>query len=167
MGWSFQEKVAGTWARRARTPRLKRLSRRKAFQSAVALSLRGKIYKRHFRRTINAECVITTLEHVRRQVGGGFILVWDRARPHRARVVTAYLAAHPEIKVEWLPPYAPELNPEEYCHGNVKERMRNSAPASVEQMQQQVERGFNRLRRRPDLLLGFIRHAGLTVKQLF
>ena len=120
--------MAGTWARRARTPQLKRLSRRKAFQSAVALSLRGKIYKRHFRRTINGECVVAALEHVRRQVGGGFILVWDRSRPHRSRVVTAYLAAHPEIKVEWLPPYAPELNPEEYCHGNVKERMRNSAP---------------------------------------
>ena len=159
--------MAGTWARRARTPRLKRLSRRKALQSAVALSLRGRIYKRSFRRTINAECVVAALEHVRRQVGSGFILVWDRSPTHRSRVVAAYLAAHPEIEVEWLPPYAPELNPEEYCHGNVKERMRNSAPASVEQMRQQVENGFSRLRRRPDLLLSFIRHAGLNVKQLF
>ena len=159
--------MAGTWARRAQTPQFKRLSRRKAFQGAVALSLRGKVYKRHFRRTINAECVIAALEHVRRQVGGGFILIRDRSRPHRSRMVAAYLAARPEIRVEWLPPYAPELNPEEYCHGNVKERMRNSAPASVEQMQQQVDRGFNRLRRRPDLLLSFVRHAGLNVKQLF
>jgi transposase len=159
--------VARTWARRGQTPPLKRLSRRKALQSAVALSLRGRIYKRTFRRTINGECVVVALGHVRRQVGGGFILVWDRSPTHRSRVVAAYLAAHPEIVVEWLPPYAPELNPEEYCHGNVKERMRNSAPSSVEQMQQQVERGFNRLRRRPDLLLNFIRHAGLKVKQLF
>lgn len=159
--------MARTWARRERTPRLQRLSRRKAFQSAVALSLRGRIYKRTFRRTINGVCIAQALEHVRRQVGGGFILVWDRSPTHRSRVVADYLAAHPEIKVEWLPPYAPELNPEEYCHGNVKERMRNSAPAHVEQMQRQVERGFNRLRRRPDLLLSFIRHAGLNVKQLF
>jgi hypothetical protein len=76
-------------------------------------------------------------------------------------------AAHPEIKAEWLPPYVPELDPEAYCHGNVKERMRSSAPSSVEQMRQQVERGFNRLRRLPDLLLSFTRHAGLNVKQLF
>jgi transposase len=140
---------------------------RKAFQSCVGLSLRGRIYKRHFRRSVNADCVIAALEHLLRQVGGGFILVWDRSKPHRSRKVAEYLSRHPEIVVEWLPPYAPELNPEEYCHGNVKERMRNQQPDSVEEIEEEVNRGFNRLRRRPDLLLSFFRHAGLRVNQLF
>ena len=39
-------------------------------------------------------------------------------------------------------------------------------PESVEEMQQQVDRGFNRLRKHPDLLLSFFRHAGLSVKRL-
>lgn len=78
-----------------------------------------------------------------------------------------YLGDQTEIYAEWLPAYAPELNPEEYCHGNVKERIRNSTPQPVAEMQALVDRGFARLRRRPDLLLGFFHHAGLTVKRLW
>ena len=36
----------------------------------------------------------------------------------------AYLAEHSAIHVEWLPPCAPDINPEEFCHGNVKARMK-------------------------------------------
>jgi transposase len=69
--------------------------------------------------------------------------------------------------VEWLPPYAPELNPEEYCHGNVKQRLKNATPANALQICRMLDRGFARLRRRPDLLLSFVHEAGLTVKQLW
>jgi transposase len=71
-----------------------------------------------------------------------------------------------QISVEWLPPYAPELNPEEYCYGNVKEHIRNATLESVKEMQRQVDRGFNRLRKRPDLLLFLFRRAGLGIKRL-
>jgi hypothetical protein len=76
-------------------------------------------------------------------------------------------ARHPEIVVEWLPAYAPGPVPEEYCRGNVKGRMRNQRPDTVEEIEGEVNRGFNRLRRRPDLLLSFVHHAGLRVNQLF
>jgi transposase len=44
----------------------------------------------------------------------------------------AYLAEHPAIHVEWLPPCAPDINPEEFCHGNVKTRMKNAMPLNRE-----------------------------------
>jgi transposase len=56
----------------------------------------------------------------------------------RSRKVVEYLACHPEIVVEWLPSYAPELNPEEYCRRNVKERMRNQQPDTVEEIEEQI-----------------------------
>jgi transposase len=81
-------------------------------------------------------------------------------------VVKAFLGEHPEIDVEWLPPYAPELNPEEGCHGNVKDRMKGATPETEAEIREQADRGFARLRRRPDLLLGFFHHAGLRIKRL-
>jgi len=78
----------------------------------------------------------------------------------------AYLATHTEISVEELPAYAPELNPEEYCHGNVKNRLRNARPADKIEMRHMLNRGFARLRHRPDLLLSFFHAAGLSVRQL-
>jgi transposase len=146
---------------------LRRKSGRRELSTAVGLSLSGRIYKRTFRRPVDGALIVEALEHIRRHVGGRFILVWDRAPTHRARVVTGYLQAHPELYAERLPPYAPEPNPEEYCHGNVKERIRDSTPRSVAEIQAMVDRGFARLRRRPDLLLSFFRHAGLIVKRLW
>lgn len=122
------------------------------------MTLSGKIYKKHFEGSVNSETLITALKHVQRQIPGKFILVWDRASIHTSKKTKAYLRNQPEILVEELPPYAPELNPEEYCHGNVKQRLKNSRPESKVEIRYMLNRGFSRLRRRPDLLIGFFSH---------
>jgi transposase len=94
------------------------------------------------------------------------IVLWDGLSAHKSEEVRAYLEEHPEIAVEPLPPYAPDLNPEEECHGNVKQHLRNASPETTEEIREQADRGFARLRRRPDLVLEFFRHAGLEVKRL-
>ena len=110
--------------------------------------------------------IIATLEHIRHQLARGFILVWDHAPTHRAKVVQAYLTDHADIHSEWLPPYAPDLNPEEYCHGNVKQYLQNILPDDKFEIRRSLNQRFARLRRRPDLLLSFFHHAGLFVRQL-
>lgn len=77
-----------------------------------------------------------------------------------------YIANYPELSVEFLPPYAPELHPEEACHGNVKQRLGNFIPQTVEEMRSMVDREFARLRRRPGLLLHFFQRSGLRITQL-
>ena len=71
-----------------------------------------------------------------------------------------------EILIEELTAYAPQLNPEEYCHGNVKQRLKNARPESKEEIRSMLNRSFARLRRRPDSLIGFFHSAGLSVRQL-
>ena len=126
----------------------------------------GKIYKCHFEDSIKSEQVIVALQHLQRHVPGKIILIWDRARTHKSRKTQAYLVVHPEINVEELPAYAPELNPEEYCHGNVKHHLKNARLTNKAEIRQVLNRGFARLRRRPDLLLSFFHAAGLSVRQL-
>ncbi len=126
----------------------------------------GKVYKRHFEGSIKSDQVIATLRHMHRHIPGKIILVWDHARTHKSKKTQAYLDAHPEIIVEELPAYAPELNPEEYCHGNVKHHLKNARPTNKTEIRQMLDRGFARLRRRPDLLLSFFHAASLSVRQL-
>jgi putative transposase len=126
----------------------------------------GKIYKRHFESSIKSDQVIVTLEHVLQHGPEKIILIWDRARNHKSKKTQAFLVAHPEIDVEEFPAYAPEFNPEEYCHGNVKRHLKNARLTDKTQMRQMLNRGFARLRRRPDLLLSFFHAAGLSVRQL-
>lgn len=166
-GFSFQEVLGRTWAPKGQPPVIRRLTRyRRELSTAVGLTLSGKIYKRHDPGSITAPGIIAALRHLQRYLPGRVILIWDNAQTHKARKVTTYLAAHPEISVEWLPPYAPDLNPEEYCHGNVKAHLKNVLPVDTHHIRRLLDAGFARVRRRPDLILGFFHHAGLRVRQL-
>jgi transposase len=92
---------------------------------------------------------------------------YARSRAHKANLVKAFLEKHPNIHVEYLPAYAPELNPEEYCHGNVKRRMKNAILHSKNEIRNPLDQGFSRLRKRPDILFGCFQHAGLTLNRLW
>jgi transposase len=166
-GFSYLEPLAPTWARKGKRPILRRVVRdRRVLSTAVALTMTGKIFKCHFEGSIKSDQVIATIQPVQCHVPGRIILIWDRARTHKSKKTQAYLSAHPEIHVEELPAYAPELNPEEYCHGNVKNHLKNARPTNKAEIRQMLNRGFARLRRRPDLLLSFFHAAGLSVRQL-
>jgi transposase len=167
-GFSFRERLARTWAPCGKRPVLRRLEYdRRGVSTAVGLTLRGKIYKRHFAGGMSSEHVVQTLKHFLRFTPQGFVLIWDRASIHKSKETKAFLTLHPEIRVEFLPAYAPELNPEEYCHGNVKQRLKNATPSNTHIVRRLLDQGFARLRRRPDLLLHFFHAAGLSVNQLW
>ena len=107
------------------------------------------------------------MRYFRRQIGQPLIVVWDRLNAHRAKLVQAFVAAHPnDYRLAWLPPYAPELNPEELCNGAAKRDLLNALPDSVAELHRQARRAFVRLGRRPAHLHGFFAHAGLTVPRL-
>ena len=167
-GFSFLEPLSTTWAPCGHTPVLRRVSkRRRVWSGFVGLTLSGRLLQRLFPESIKGKQVIEGLTYLRRQLGRTFILVWDRSPVHRAKKVQRYLAAHPDIIQEWLPSYAPELNPEEYAHGYVKRRVKNCLSNNEDEMRHLLLTEFARLRHRPDLLLSFFHHAGLTVKQLW
>lgn len=166
-GLSYNEKVGFTWAPVGCTPILKRHGKyRRETSTMVMLTINGKIYKRHFDGAVNAGKLILGLRHLRCRVSGPIILIWDRSPVHRSNAVKAFLTEYPDIRVEWLPPYAPELNPEEYCHGNVKRRMQNGVYYSKTEIRKHLDLGFARLRKQPDIVLGFFQHAGLELDQL-
>lgn len=103
-GFSFRDGVATTWAPRGRTPVLRRVSKRRVLSTAIGLTLSGRISKRHFERAIRGSDAVEFLKHLRRQVGGPVIVIWDRLRAHRSRKVKAYAAEHRDLIIEWLPP---------------------------------------------------------------
>lgn len=166
-GWSFQDTIAATWGLRGKPPLLKRIgSQRGVLSSVIMLTTTGKILKYHVRGSLKSQDIIVALERFLHRINRPLIIVWDGASIHAARIVMDYIVQNDDIDVEFLPPYAPELNPEEACHGNVKQHRENFAPQTVEEMQALIDREFARLRRRPDLLLHFFQRSGLNVAQL-
>jgi transposase len=161
VGFSFLDKIATTWAPRGETPVLLRTSERRVLSTIIALTTDAKLLKRHFDHAITGADILVALRHFRRYLPGPLILIWDRLTAHRDRRVQQWIAADPDLYVEWLPPYAPDLNPEEGCNDNLKNAVRNAAPETVEELRLLVDRAFDRLRKRPDLLQAFFQHARL------
>lgn len=167
-GHTFRSRVAATWAPIGQPPLLRRVSQRREVSSIAALvaplGRPARLYARHFVGSVHGEQVIVALRSFRRQVGQPLVVVWDRLQAHRARAVQAFVAAHPaDYQIEWLPAYAPELNPEELCNGAVKREMRNALPDSVDALRRQARRSFLRLGRHRAMLHHFFDHAGLAV----
>lgn len=99
---------------------------------------------RHFRGSIHAEEVIAALRSFCRRVGRPLSVVWDRLGAHPAKPVEAFVAAHAEdFRLEWLPRYAPDLDPEELGNGAVKREVRNAAAVSVDQLLHLARRVFS------------------------
>lgn len=140
------EKVSGIGALIV-SPRRRRLT--------LALAL-------HPRRNIRGPEVRRFLRHLGRHVRGPFILLWDRGRSHKHRLVRAWLEAHRRCHPVWLPPYAPELNPVELLWSYLKYgRFANFAPNTTAEIQARVCRERRRVARHPELLRSFFRHSAL------
>jgi transposase len=149
---------------------LRRRDKRREVSSIVALVLpsrghrRPRVFARHIPGSFDSERVCRALPYFRRKAGCPLLLVWDRANPHRSRYTLAFVARHPrDFQLEWLPPHAPDLNPEEGCNSVVKSEMRNAAPNSDDELRALVRAAFRRVARRPDMLAALIRHAGLSL----
>lgn len=119
--------VRRSLAPRGQTPILKQDGGHRQKVSVIAaLSLSPKRRRSHllFQSVPNAgyDGVRTAqfLRYLLRHLRGNVLLVWDRGSHHRAKVVRDLLAKYPRLTIEYLPPYAPELNPVEYLWSPLK-----------------------------------------------
>jgi transposase len=77
----------------------------------------------------------------------------------------AWLASqHAWLQVEFLPAYAPDLNPVEGLWANLKGvELANRACGSLEELAAAAEHGIGRVRGKAELLFSFLQQAGFSL----
>src|ERR687889_1586089 len=58
------------------------------------------------------------------------LLLWDRAPWHRSKLVKSFLLDNPQLEILWLPPAAPELNPQEHVWKATREAVKHKQSIS-------------------------------------
>ena len=113
--------------------------------------------------TIGKEEVVEFLMHLLQHLSGPLLIIWDRLPAHRSRLVAEFVRClEGEIEIEYLPAYAPELNPVEYLWGHWKHHeLPNVCPRDLWQLSEGARRTLRRLRRRPTLITAFWKQASL------
>ena len=131
--------------------------------SAVAGLTVWNFYFRLYPGAVKSPQVVDFLTALVRHIPQPLILVWDRLSAHRSGMVRDYLGSlKGRIQVEYLPSYAPELNPVEYLWSHWKQHeLPNVCPKDFWQLSQAARRTLRRMRRRPRLITAFWKQASL------
>ncbi len=125
--------------------------------SAVAGLTFWNFYFRLYPGAVKSPQVIDFLQALVRHVASPLLLVWDGLPAHRSRLVRDFLQSLDGwIEWEYLPAYAPELNPVEYIWAYWKQHeLPNVCPKDYWQLGEAARRTLRRMRRRPRIIRAF------------
>lgn len=156
-----------TWAPKGQTPIHESWDRhdRLSVISAVTVSPKrrrlGLAFRIH-RQNIRAEQAADFFRSLHRQLGGGIVLVLDRYSVHRGAVRRILRSGAKWLAAEWLPPYAPELNPDEQVWNRSKYAdLANFIPDDVQHLEAELLGSLEAQSRAPRLLRSYFKKAKL------
>lgn len=136
-GFLLIPSVRKTWGPRGQTPVIRHLQSRSRISVISGLSISpkrkrfGLYYTMHEKNIQQAE-VCDFPRHLLKHPRGSVILVWDNARTHKGSLIRKILSRLKRPHVEALPPYAPELNPDEGVWSQAKNTLANGRPDTID-----------------------------------
>ena len=158
--------VRRSWSPRGQTPVLRQRERSHQKVSAIAaiciaptrdrLSL---YFRLHADANVNSERSMDFLERLQRQLRTPIVLIWDSFQAHKGSLLNECVSPG-SAHLEYLPPYAPELNPVEYLWAWLKMNPLVNDPATdIHGLAHRTRRGAHSVQRRQHLLRAFFHHT--------
>lgn len=161
-GYALIPFLVRTWARAGTIPVLRHpfgTWDKLSVTSAVALRLRrGRLELDLYFRTLpdaafTNEDIAAWLAQLARHLRGRVDVVWDNASQHKGAHLREWFTAHPRFTRVPLPPYCPELNPDEGVWNWSKTKaLGNAAARDSGDLLRLVRRSLRQLRHRKDVL---------------
>jgi len=130
--------------------------------SLAARRRRVGLYFVIYERNVTAEEVETFLRQVQRSLGQKLIVVMDRWAAHRKAAKALF--GDQRFWIEWLPPYAPDLNPVDKLWGHTKhDDLANFIPDDLPDLEWELACSFDQTHECPGLLRSFFHAAELEL----
>jgi transposase len=160
--------VRKTWSPRGQTPVHRHRYRHDRISAISAISV--SVLRRHcalychlYPTNIKRDEVCAFLCELLRHLRGHVIVLLDNANIHKGGPLVRLCARFPRLHLEALPPYAPELNPDEGVWTHVKRSLANSRPDDQDDLFSLLTRHLRTLSTAQSLLRGCVKHAGLSL----
>jgi transposase len=125
----------------------------------------GRIFMQMQDHSYKGPDVVHFLQLLLREIAGNILVIWDGASIHRCQAIKDFLTkgGAKRIRLERLPGYAPELNPQEGVWNLLKRvELKNVCCLSVQHVQQELLHAKERLRHRKSTLSQCFAHAGYS-----
>jgi transposase len=140
-GMRSDHQAGRSYAPAGKTPVIKRTGKRFSLNMISAISNRGHLQFMIIEGRFNSEVFQAFLKRMIRYSKQKIYFITDGHPAHKTKKLNEWLAQHKKrLEVFFLPPYSPELNPQEYVNQDVKTNViGKKRPINKEQMKSNVE----------------------------
>ena len=157
--------VVRTYAPTGQTPVLREQFTRDHLSAISGITMRGKLLMRIQDHSFKGPDATRFLKHLVEHVSNRLLVIWDGAPIHRGKPVKEFLASGgaERIRLEPLPGYAPDLNPDEGIWNYLKRvELKNVICQHLGQLSYELGKAIKRLRQKPHIIRACIAQAGLV-----
>ena len=165
-GFYLLPTVVRTYAPVGQTPILNEHLSHDHLSVMSGITLEGRLLMIEQDRAFKGPDVVRFLKHALSQIPGKLLVIWDGSPIHRSKAVKEFLAegAASRVRLEQLPAYAPELNPDEGIWKHLKSvELKNLCCQNIAELRTELRKAKERLRHKVDVILGCIRQPGFEV----
>jgi transposase len=155
-----------TYAPRGQTPILRLPLSRDHLAAISGITPDGRLLLHVQEQPYKSPDIVRFLKHLLRHIPGKLLVLWDGAPIHRGQPVKDFLArgGARRIRLEQLPGYAPDLNPDEGIWTYLKHvELGNVCCQTLAHLRRQLRLATARLRHKRHVIQGCIRECGYHV----
>ena len=156
-GLSNQANYGRSFAPKGETPIIPRPAARFSQSMISSLTNQGKLRFMVYDGALNASIFLDFLKRLVRDAVRKIFLIVDNLRVHRAKIVTAWVKVNKNrIELFYLPPYAPDRNPDEFLNNDLKQSMaRRRTPKNKAGLKSGLTSYMRGLQKRPAKIKAF------------
>jgi transposase len=148
-----------TWAPRGETPVVTVTGARFSLAMLSAVSARGGLRFMVHEGTVTAAVFREFLKRLLVGATRPVFLIVDGHPIHKARLIQDFIGEqNGRLKLFFLPPYSPQLNPDEQVWGHVKARVAKRRVENKEDLKSKLIGALRRLQKLPQIVKGFFLH---------
>lgn len=163
-GINNQENHERGFAPKGHPPVIKFETKHERINMISAITNKGSVRFMIFDESMTQQKLIEFLRRLVTDSTQKVFLILDNLRVHHGKLVRKWLDEHNvEIEVFFLPPYAPEYNPDEYLNHTLKLDVHsNNNPRTKADITHKVQSFMRRLQHNKDKVCAFFRHPKLS-----
>jgi len=152
------------FAEKGHPPVLTVETKRERANMISAITNQGKVRFMVYEETMNQRLLLDFMKRLVKDADRKVFLILDNLRVHHGKIVAAWLEEHKsEIELFFLPPYAPESNPDEYLNHALKRDVHSGTlPRTKEEIKRKIHSFMRRLQHKQEKVAAFFRHPNLS-----
>jgi len=162
-GFQSDPVLGRTYGLKGKTPVVSTSGQRQRINVISAVNARGEFWATTYDGKLDAEAFVEFLKDFRKGQSGTIFLVLDGLAVHKSKRVAKYLAGlGGRLELHPLPPYCPDLNPDEYVWSHMKTNGVSKKPLKQnESLRKRVEEDLRNIHQNAPLVRSFFGAASV------